>query len=157
MLDTGTCTHSITTVCVCSWKGGVWGSITHYHPMLLGITVDKVRERERKGENRDLASYPAAFCSAVQLTTQSFGWRRGSEGRNALGGIVAKETVIENLIKLLNKFAVCCSQKSHLNVLHLIQFLLLYRQTAINSCHQQWYLSAVMEILYHKFHNSLGG
>ena len=75
MLDTGTCTLSITTMCVCVsvWKGGVWISITHYHLGLLGITVDKVRERERKGENGDLALYPAAFCAAVQLTTQSFG------------------------------------------------------------------------------------
>lgn len=53
MLDTGTCTISIATVCVlgvCFWKGGVWRSITHYHPGLSGITVDKVRERGREKE-----------------------------------------------------------------------------------------------------------
>lgn len=38
-----------------------------------GITVDEISERQRKEENEDLAVHPAAFPSAVQLSTRSFG------------------------------------------------------------------------------------
>lgn len=73
MLDTGTAfSASLLTVCV-FLEGS--GQKIHYPSsyVLSGIRGDKMSERQRKGENEDLALYPAAFCPAVQLTTKSFG------------------------------------------------------------------------------------
>lgn len=70
-----------------------------------GITVDEISERRRKEENGDLAAHPAAFHSAVLLSTRSFGRQRSSEGKSAVGGIMANGVVIENLIKMLKKLS----------------------------------------------------
>lgn len=68
-----------------------------------GITVDEISERQWKEENEDLAVHPAAFHPAVQLSTRSFGRQQSSEGRSAVGGIMANWAIIENLIKMLKK------------------------------------------------------
>lgn len=138
-------------VCVCFWKGAVWRSIIHYQLQLLGITVNKVRNQERKGENRDLASYPAAFCFAVQLATQSFGWRKSLVRSNPLGGVVSKETVIENLIKMLNKCVVCLQSEKppvlgHLNVLRLIRSVCTDHRSFMNS-----HICGVVLMLHREF------
>lgn len=68
-----------------------------------GITVDEISEWHRKEENEDLAVHPAASRLAVQLSTRSFGRQQSSEGRSAVGGVVANGAIIENLIKMLKK------------------------------------------------------
>lgn len=65
--------------------------------------MDEISERQRKEENEDLAEHPAAFHPAVQLSTHSFGRQQSSEGRSAVGGIMANGAIIENLIKMLKK------------------------------------------------------
>lgn len=71
-----------------------------------GITVDEISERQREEENEDLAAHPAASRPAVQLFTRSFGRQQSSEGRSAVGGVMANGAVIENLIKMLKKLSV---------------------------------------------------
>lgn len=79
----------------------------HYHSSygFTGITVDEISERRRKEENEDLAVHPAAFHPAVQLSTCSFGRQQCSEGRSAVGGIMANGGIIENLIKMLTNLS----------------------------------------------------
>lgn len=76
-----------------------------------GITVDEISEWHRKEENEDLAVHPAASRPAVQLSTRSFGRQQSSEGRSAVGGVVANGAIIENLIKKLKKLSVSSEQR----------------------------------------------
>lgn len=78
---------------------------------LSGITVDEISEWHRKEENEDLAVHPAASRPAVQLSTRSFGRQQSSEGRSAVGGVVANGAIIENLIKMLKKLSVSSEQR----------------------------------------------
>lgn len=75
-----------------------------------GITVDEISEWHRK-ENEDLAVHPAASRPAVQLSTCSFGRQQSSEGRSAVGGVLANGAIIENLIKMLKKLSVSSEQR----------------------------------------------
>lgn len=76
-----------------------------------GITVDEISEWHRKEENEDLAAHPAASRPAGQLSTRSFGRQQSSEGRSAVGGVMASGAIIENLIKMLKKLSGSSEQR----------------------------------------------
>lgn len=74
-------------------------SLIHYPSLcgFSGITVDEISEQQRK-EEPCVLQLPTRLSSS---RARSFGRQQSSEGRRAVGGIMASGAVIENLIKML--------------------------------------------------------